>query len=108
MAQERTSATIFFCPSFVLDRVLQPEQLGEGLLLLGSRQPLRFEVHQAFLVSVDDEFAVLQVRSPLVDGNDHSQVFLLVGGEALVTWRQCFAHESDGVPPCCSTAPMPC
>ena len=59
---------------------------------------LIIEVHEVSLICADDEFIVVQVRAPLLDGHEIGHAFFLICGKATVLGAERLAHVGDRVP----------
>lgn len=60
-------------------------------------ETLFFQVHKAALVGFDHKLPKLQVRAPLLDGQDNCQIFLFIGGQAFGSRPQCLAKVGNWV-----------
>ena len=75
----QASPARFDVPGFVNNFELQANQFGVEFHLPGRLQPLISDVDEAALICVYDELTMLQIRTPVVDGNEDCQIFLFVG-----------------------------
>jgi hypothetical protein len=69
-------------PRFVDHSVLQANQFGIHLHLPWGMEALVHNVSQTAVISKDDKFGMLKIRTPLLNSYNNCQEFLFIGGQA--------------------------